>query len=106
MDKLEEVLRRLKKYEPERIILFGSYGTEDMDEYSDLDLVVIKQTPKRFIERLIEVWELLGEDVEKVDVFVYTPEEWERMLEEKNAFAIEVIEKGRVVYEKGQAGSY
>jgi len=100
MNKLEEVLQRLKSYEPERVILFGSYGTEEMDEYSDLDLVLIKNTEKRFIERLLEVWELLGAQGERVDVFVYTPEEWERMLEEENPFALEVMNKGKVIYEK------
>jgi predicted nucleotidyltransferase len=73
----------------------------EQDEYSDLDLVVVKSTEKRFLERLIEISELIGSDVDKVDVFVYTPEEWERMTGWENPFAEEVLRKGRVVYEKG-----
>ena len=44
MDKLNIVLERLQKYKPEKIILFGSYGTPEADEYSDLDLIIIKKT--------------------------------------------------------------
>lgn len=101
MDKLELVLARIKLYAPERVILFGSWATGEQDEYSDLDLVVIKNTEKRFLERLIEVSEVIGSDIDKVDVFVYTPEEWLRMIEWGSSFAAEVLSKGRIVYEKG-----
>ncbi|MGQ9629112.1 MAG: nucleotidyltransferase domain-containing protein [bacterium] len=101
MDKLEIVMERLKKYKPIKVILFGSYGTESADEYSDLDLVVIKKTKRRFIRRLIEVSNIIGSDIDKVDVFVYTPEEWEKMIEWENPFAQEVLKKGRIIYEKG-----
>ena len=100
MDKLETVLEMLKKYHPEKIILFGSYGTEDEDEYSDLDFVVIKNTRKRFLERLIDASQIIGPDIDKVDVFVYTPEEWKRVVEGENPFAQEVLKKGKIVYEK------
>ncbi len=67
---VENVVERLKEYQPEKIILFGSYATEEADEYSDLDLVVIKKTDRRFVERLVEVSQVIGFDLGKVDVFV------------------------------------
>ncbi|MEM3507047.1 MAG: nucleotidyltransferase domain-containing protein [Candidatus Bathyarchaeia archaeon] len=51
MDKLKVI----KNYQLEKIILFGSYVTGEVDELSDIDLVIIKDTNKKFIERLIEV---------------------------------------------------
>lgn len=101
MDKLNKIVKCLKQYNPEKIILFGSYARGETDEYSDLDLVVIKHTKKRFIERLIEVIKFIDINLGQVDVFVYTPDEWKRMVEYGNPFAGEVLKKGRVIYEKG-----
>jgi len=100
MEKLKAVLERLKKYQPEKIILFGSYARDEADEYSDLDFVVVKKTAKRFLERLIEVAKLIDNDLGNVDVFVYTPEEFERMIEWENPFIERVLKEGRVLYEK------
>jgi len=100
MEKLKAVLERLKEYQPEKIILFGSYARDEADEYSDLDIVVVKKTAKRFLERLIEVAKLIDNDLGNVDVFVYTPEEFERMIEWENPFIERVLKEGRVLYEK------
>ena len=100
MEKLKAVLERLKEYQPEKIILFGSYARDEADEYSDLDFVVVKKTAKRFLERLKEVAKLIDNDLGNVDVFVYTPEEFERMIEWENPFIERVLKEGRVLYEK------
>lgn len=39
-DKVEKVVDCLMRYNPERIILFGSYARGEADEYSDVDVVV------------------------------------------------------------------
>ncbi|HHT9125614.1 MAG TPA: nucleotidyltransferase domain-containing protein [Candidatus Brocadiia bacterium] len=78
----------------EKIIIFGSQARADADEYSDLDLIIIKKTNKRFLERLLEV-PLFPIPV---DVFVYTPEEFEQMKENENPFIISALESAREVY--------
>jgi predicted nucleotidyltransferase len=100
MENLKRVLERLKEYQPEKIILFGSFARNETDEYSDLDFVLIKKTDKRFLERLIEVAKLIDNDLGEVDVFVYTPEEFERMIEWGNPFVERVLKEGRILYEK------
>ena len=53
---LECIVRVLvEQYDPECVILYGSFAHGDIHEWSDLDLCVIKRTEKRFIERLEEV---------------------------------------------------
>jgi predicted nucleotidyltransferase len=99
MDRVERIVECLKKYEPEKIILFGSYIRGEMDEYSDLDFAVIKKTKKRFIRRLIEVAKLADNNLGKMDIFVYTPKEFQRMIEDENPFIEQVLKEGRVVYE-------
>jgi len=99
-DTVKSVINRLKEYQPEKIILIGSYATGEADEHSDMDFVIIKRTDKSFLQRLVEVSRIIGFDLGKVDVFVYSPEEWKRMIEWENPFAETVLEKGVVVYEK------
>ena len=38
----------VSKYKPEKIILFGSYATKTERKSSDIDLLIIKETNKRF----------------------------------------------------------
>ncbi|NWG32626.1 MAG: nucleotidyltransferase domain-containing protein [Rhodocyclaceae bacterium] len=100
MDRIKKVVECIKRYNPEKIILFGSYARGEMDEYSDLDFVVIKKTQKRFIRRLIDVAQLIDSELGKVDVFVYTPQEFKRMIEGKSAFIEQILKEGKVLYEK------
>ena len=103
MDKVKKIVDCLRRYDPERIILFGSYAREEADEYSDVDLVIIKETEERFLDRIhsaLKCWNLPL----ALDVLVYTPEEFSRMLAEENGFILEVMEEGKVIYEKGPNG--
>jgi predicted nucleotidyltransferase len=95
---LAEVIRILvEQYGPvEKIILFGSHARGDADEYSDLDLIVIKNSNQSFIERMGSV-PLLPVHA---DVFVYTPEEFEQMKENENPFILSALESARTIYER------
>ncbi len=87
----------LDKYGPiEKIILFGSAARGETDEYSDLDLIVVKKTGKNFVQRLVEVPLLPVHS----DVFVYTPEEFEQMKENENPFIMKALESHKIIYEK------
>jgi predicted nucleotidyltransferase len=95
---IERIISSLILYNPERIILFGSAARGDTDEYSDIDLIVIKNTDQRFVQRLINVTKYLPEDA-TVDVLVYTPDEIEAMVEEGNPFILKALAEGIVLYE-------
>jgi len=99
MNRIDKIVEKLKEYEPEKIILFGSAARGEADEYSDLDFLIIKETNLRFLRRLIEVGKILKE-FSKVDVFVYTPKEFAEMKSRKNPFIEQALRNGRVVYEK------
>ena len=96
---LERVVASIAALGVERVILFGSRARGDSDKLSDLDLVVIMHTEKRFLDRLKDVYEAVMPDF-AMDALVYTPEEYARMLDEANPL-IEMVEReGRVVYER------
>ena len=91
----------VKTYQPEKIILFGSAVTGTMHEDSDLDLVIIKKTDKRFYDRIGEVLKIVRNVSPKppIDFLVYTPNEF-RDMEDTNYFVKdEVVKKGKVLYE-------
>lgn len=90
----------IREYSPQKIILFGSLATGNLHECSDIDLVIVKKTDKRFIDRLHEV-RLMTSPLEGVDFIVYTPEEIDRMQREKRRFLVkEILTKGEVIYER------
>lgn len=70
---LERIVRvMVEQYDPECIIFYGSFAHGDIHAWSNLDLCVIKQTEKRFIERLEEVGLLTLPRV-GCQILVYTP---------------------------------
>ena len=83
----------------EKVFLFGSMASEEVTEWSDLDLVIIKRTAKIFLNRIKEMILLFKPRV-GVDFFVYTPSEWRRMQETGSFFCREVVNKGVVLYER------
>ncbi len=97
--RLQAVISDLMAYQPERIVLFGSSARGEVDEHSDIDLVIIKKTRDRFLQRLKKAALLIKEPI-SVDLFVYTPEEFAQMLDDENSFAQTVAKEGEVVYEK------
>ena len=97
---LNELIKLItEKYNPEKIILFGSHARGETDEYSDLDLILIKKTDKGFVERLVDPI-LLKILPPKTDCFVYTPEEFEQMKENENPFILKALENYKILYEK------
>jgi len=85
--------------DPERIILFGSFANGQIDEWSDLDLVVVTETDLPFYERLKQVILLVQLQV-GMDVVVYTPEEWGKLKRERLFIREEIVKKGKIIYER------
>jgi predicted nucleotidyltransferase len=101
LSRIVEVL--CKDYGPEKIVLFGSMAEGKIHEWSDIDLLIIKDTPSRPIDRILEISRLV-EPRAGIDLFVYTPKEMEVLLEEQYAFFTRIVAKGRVLYEKRDQG--
>jgi len=85
---------------PEKIILFGSYAYGNPTPDSDVDLLVILKTKKPRKERVVAVSLLLYPRPFPVDIMVKTPKEIENDLKKGNVFIREIMQKGRVLYER------
>lgn len=95
---LNRILDALREYGAQKIILFGSFARGDYHAMSDLDLLIIKQTSRRFLDRIGDVLMLCDYSI-PLEPLVYTPEEIDRMLAEGNTFLETVLREGIVVYE-------
>jgi predicted nucleotidyltransferase len=98
---IADILRKIVAvYAPQKVILFGSYAYGKPNEDSDIDLLIIKDTDKRPIERWMEVKRLLRDRNRTVSVspLVYTRQELEQRLAIQDYFIQEVLEKGEVLY--------
>jgi HEPN domain-containing protein/predicted nucleotidyltransferase len=96
---LNDISRRLiKEYDPEKIILFGSRAEGKGSEGSDIDLVIVKETDKRPLDRRIEVETLLADRAVPIDLIVYTPDEIRHLYSIGSPFVEEIVEKGRLLY--------
>ncbi len=98
-EKLQSVIAGLELYNADKAILFGSAARGEADAYSDIDVIVVKETDKRFLDRLEEVIRCIDPDF-ALDVLVYTPDEFERMLAEENPLLLQATEHGKVIYER------
>lgn len=102
---LEQELKRVtevivREYTPERVILFGSLAHGAVHEWSDIDLAIVKETPRRFIDRIEDVLRLADPQV-SCNVVVYTPREVAHMEASDQYFWVDEIEKkGKVLYER------
>lgn len=92
---LERILNRLKS-DPsvKKVLLFGSLARGDAHDHSDIDLIVVKDTTMRFLDRLDEFYD---DAREAMDVLVYTPQEFEEMKE--RPFIKMALREGKMLYE-------
>lgn len=87
-------------YRPEKIILFGSYADGTPNPDSDLDLLIIKETEERFIDRWSTVRRILSDSTRSIalETLILTPQEILTRLARGDQFLAEILQKGHVLY--------
>lgn len=95
---LESLTKQIVEgYDPDKIILFGSFAEGKPHQWSDYDLFIVKDTKEQFHDRIVKVYRQIRQYPSRgVDVLVYTPEE----LKEPNYFVHTVLSQGKILYEK------
>lgn len=90
----EEIARR---FQPERIILFGSYAYGTPTEDSDVDLLVVMPLPDKGRGRASDI--RLHLDITfPLDLVVCDPEYLEQRIAMNDFFLREITERGRVLH--------
>lgn len=86
-----------RRFQPEKIILFGSYAYGTPHDESDVDLLVIMPTHDVVAQEI-----RIGLELDRPfshDIVVRTPQQVARGLKQNNWFLREVIAKGKVLYD-------
>lgn len=97
---IRKITRQIvEKYKPEKIILFGSFAWGKPTKDSDVDLLIVKKTKKRFLARQMEVGRIINGEL-PVDTLIRTPSELEKRLDLGDFFYRDIIKKGRYIYER------
>jgi predicted nucleotidyltransferase len=96
-------LRVARQFNPEKIILFGSYAYGKPGNDSDLDLLVVLRHQGSAIKKASDIRLALPADV-PVDVIVRTPERIQERLAINDFFMREIIERGQVLYAASNNG--
>ncbi len=97
---LSEVVRRVLTVSlPDRIILFGSAASGQMNRDSDLDLLVIEQAPENTRDRSVRIRRALGDVNYPVDVIVMATDRFESTKGVIGGIAYPANKYGRILYE-------
>lgn len=89
----------IRLYKPDKIILYGSLASDDINEGTDIDLFIIKENvPDIGVDRIRQLDALIKYKL-ATDFVVYKPEELEKRLRLGDPFVKGVLERGRILYD-------
>ncbi len=96
---IDDVVRQIvEKFRPHKIILFGSYARGDFRPESDVDLLVVMETPLKEVRQAIEICQHIEYDF-GMDLLVKTPQVLAERIALGDSFLREIVRDGKVVYE-------
>jgi predicted nucleotidyltransferase len=92
----------VEKFDPERIILFGSYAYGNPRPYSDVDLLVVLETSERPLAKQIEIARALSPHPFGMDILVRSPKQLRERIAMGDKFLREITVNGQVLYERAR----
>jgi hypothetical protein len=78
------------RYRASKILAFGSYALYELNEGSDIDLLIVGEFTERFHKRIAAV---LGLTKLPIEPLCYTTAEFEQLVRDKNPFITAVLEE-------------
>ena len=99
--RINEIVNRIaSSFNPDKIILFGSYATGNPNEDSDLDFILIKETDLPKQRRGLDVRKLFYRVPIPMDFKIYTSKEFNDEIENKFSFLNSALIGSKVLYER------
>lgn len=103
LDELRERLSPvLRRHCVQKALVFGSFARDDVSRHSDLDLILVQRTERRFLDRYDGLLRDLVCAVSEydLDVLIYTPEELLRLAD--RPFIASALREGKAIYESSE----
>jgi predicted nucleotidyltransferase len=101
---INAVVRKIvDEFNPEKVILFGSYAYGKPNIDSDVDMLVIMESDERPAPRTARVIGAVHGKTFPMDLLVRTPAELEQRLKIGDYFFQEILGMGKVLYERRTA---
>ena len=97
---LDEMVRRLvAEFQPEKIILFGSWAWGEPDGDSDIDLlVIVSHSDERPTDRATRAYRCLGDIRVPTDILVKSRREAERFRHVLASLEHKIFKEGKILY--------
>ena len=99
--KIDEVATRIaSRFNPYKIILFGSYANGTPNDDSDLDLLIVQDSDLPMQKRGLDIrMALIGTKI-PLDILIYTKLEFEQEKSKNSSFFNSAIKNSKVLYER------
>ena len=98
IDQIQELADQIaREYQPERIILFGSFAYGDPHPHSDVDLLVSMPFKGNALNKAAGMIRNLKPPF-AVDLMLHRPEQIKQRIEWGDPLLREAVERGRVLY--------
>jgi predicted nucleotidyltransferase len=96
---IDQVVEQIvEKFKPQKIILFGSYARGNPRPKSDVDMLVVMDTPLKDVRQAIEICQQI-EYRFGLDLIVHTPKYLAERVKMGDWFLSDVLEEGKVLYD-------
>ena len=89
----------LRQHGAKAAYIVGSWARGEADASSDVDLVIVASSALPAVERFKDYLPAILASPRPVELFVYTPEEFERMRDEERPFLMNALEEAKLIYE-------
>jgi predicted nucleotidyltransferase len=98
---LELITRQIvDNFNPRRLVLFGSRAAGKAAPDSDIDLCVIEDIVPNKSEAAVNMYKILRDFMEPLDILVFNSEEFDRRKDIWGTVQYEIDKKGKVLYER------
>lgn len=97
---IQQIVNKIvREYQPEKIILFGSYAWGTPHENSDFDLFIVKDTNTPSLKRIEALDRLFSRRDVPLDFLVYTPEQVKKRIAIGDLFVKDILTNGKILYD-------
>ena len=101
LNKINEIISGIAtRFNPDKIILFGSYANGTQKEDSDIDLLIIQDSDLPPQKRGFDIRMSLIGSMIPFDILIYTNSEFENEKENIYSFINSAIKNSKVLYER------